>query len=700
MVNEKLLKQAREIVKNMTLEEKIGQLVQYGKLKERQWDLVKKGQIGSFLNVSGAKNINELQREILNSDCKIPLIIGDDVIHGYKTIFPIPLALSCSFDLELIEETCAISSEEASSEGINMIFAPMIDIARDPRWGRVAEGAGEDPYIGSEIAKARVRGYQRNNWNDRPFVTACAKHYIAYGAAEGGRDYNGADVSERTIREVYLPPFKAAIEEGCGSIMCSFNDLNGEPLSGNEYMLRKVLRDELNFKGVVVSDWESVEELIDHGFAEDKKEAAYKGIKAGVDIDMNSGTYEENLYNLVKEGLVDEALIDEAAERIIALKLALNLFNISEIDEKLSEKVIRNKKYIDVALEAAKKSIVLLKNDGILPLSKNIKSIALIGPLVDDKVNPLGCWVCKGDPKNVVTVLEGIKSKLSEDVDINYSKGCEILEEIDGGIEEAKKVAKDSEVVVMVLGEAGNMSGENNNRAYLDIPKPQKMLLEEILKVNKRVVLVLMNGRPLTLEWEDKHLPAIVEAWHLGEQSGNAIADILFGDFNPSGKLTITFPRCVGQIPIYYNHKNTGRPTFKKYLDVEETPLYPFGYGLSYTRFEYFDLELSKEEIKLGEKITAKVKIKNVGDREGEEIVQLYIRDISASITRPVKELKGFKKISLKPGEVKEVEFEIGEKELALLDKDYNFVVEPGTFKICIGPNSVEGLEKELKVVK
>ncbi|MBE3555182.1 MAG: glycoside hydrolase family 3 C-terminal domain-containing protein [Thermicanus sp.] len=576
-ITEEEEKKLKERIRHLSLEEKIGQLVQYGRIKERERELISEGKLGSLLNVSGAGTMNELQSLILQSKPAIPLMIGDDVIHGYKTIFPIPLAESCSWDLALMEETAAIAAREAATEGIHIVFAPMVDISRDPRWGRVAEGAGEDPYLGSEIAKARVRGFQRNDWEGRPWVTACPKHFLGYGAAEGGRDYNTVDLSERSIRETYLPPFQAAIEEGAGSLMCSFNDLNGLPSSANSFLLRKIAGEELGFKGVLISDWESIEELIFHGVAENKEEAALKAIYAGVDLDMHSGCYQENLQKLVEEGKVPEDLIDEAVLRVLRLKKRLGLFDHPFTDPGLAQKIIRSPEHIATARIAARKSIVLLKNEeNLLPISKSVKSLAVIGPLADDRENPLGCWSCKGSPEHVVTVMEGLRETFTE-TEIFFEKGSDILAEIPEGIERAKRIAQKSEVVVMVLGESREMSGENHNRAFLDIPEAQRRLLQEVYRVNQRIILVLMNGRPLILTWEDRHIPAILEAWHLGDETGHAIADVLSGDYNPSGKLTISFPRSVGQIPIYYNHKRTGRPFFQKYQDEEETPLYPFG---------------------------------------------------------------------------------------------------------------------------
>lgn len=688
-----------ELLSKMTLEEKIGQLVQYGRYKEQEERLVKDGKIGSFLNISGADTINKLQETIMESDNPIPLLIGDDVIHGYKTSFPIPLAESCSWDLELVEETAAIAAREASTEGIHCIFAPMVDIAHDPRWGRVAEGAGEDTYLGAQIARARVRGFQRNDWDDRPFITACPKHFLGYGAAEGGRDYCFTEISERSIRETYLPPFQAAIGEGAGTLMCSFNDLNGVPLSGNKYVLNQILREEIKFKGAVISDWESVEELVYHGLAKDKKEASAKSIEAGVDIDMHSGSYRENLLELVQENKVSIELIDRAVRRILRIKLALNLFENTYTNNSLSDEIIRNEKHIEKALEAGRKSIVLLKNDNVLPIKKDVSSVAVIGPYAKDPWSGLGCWSCKCDEKNVVTIYEGIKNKVKAGTKVLYSKGCEANEAIDNGIDEAVRIAESADVVIITAGEGGDQSGENRNKAHLDLPKVQQDLMDAILKTGKPVVLVLVNGRPLTLAWEDKNMPAIVEAWNIGEQCGNAVADVLFGDYNPSGKLTMTFPRSVGQIPIYYNHRNTGRPSFQRYLDEENTPLYPFGYGLSYTNFEYSNIKLSSKLIKHNEKLLLSAEIKNSGNYAGDEIVQLYIRDISASITRPVKELRDFKKIHLEPGEIKRVEFELTEQKLGFLDEEYNFVVEPGEFNVWIAGCSEGGLMESFELI-
>lgn len=697
MTNEKVQK----LLCTMSLEEKIGQLVQFGKLEEREKEFIKAGKVGSLLNVYGAERVNEIQKLAMESGASVPLLIGDDVIHGYKTIFPIPLGESCSWDLQLIEDTSAIAAREASTEGINVIFAPMVDIARDPRWGRVAEGAGEDVYLGSKIAAARVSGTQRNDWSDRPGVTACPKHFIGYSAGEGGRDYNSVDISERSLRETYLPPFKAAIEAGAGTIMCSFNDLNGIPASANKFLLTNILRGELEFEGVVISDWESIEELIYHGLCKDKKDAAIKAMKAGVDIDMNSSCYEGHLLELVKTGNFSVELINEVVARILKLKFNLGLFQNESTNVELSSGIIRCDGHVQKAREAARKSIVLLKNnDNILPLSVDLKSIAVIGPLADDSSNPLGCWSFKGDPLNVVTVLQGIKSKVSSLTEIHHTTGSGIMEGTEMEIQEAVEISEKVEVVIMVVGESKDMSGENHNRSFIGIPESQRRLIEAVLKTGVPMVLVLMNGRPITLTWENENIPVILETWHLGDESGNAISDVLFGDYNPSGKLVMSFPRNVGQVPMYYNHKSTGRPNFMKYIDVDESPLYPFGYGLSYTKFSYKNMLLEKSKIKLGQPLRVTIEVENSGGIEGEEIVQLYIRDLVASITRPVKELKGFEKIMLKPYECRTVEFILKDEELGFYNENFKFVVETGEFEIWIGTNSVEGLKSGFEVIE
>jgi len=685
-----------DLLRRMTLEEKIGQMCQYSGITREYEQRIREGKVGSLLNVFGAEEINRVQRiAVAESRLGIPLLFGLDVLHGYKTIFPIPLGLASTWDPEAVKRVASIAAAEASADGVRWTFAPMVDIARDPRWGRIAEGAGEDPYLGSVMARAYVEGYQGSSLSDPNAVVACPKHYVAYGGAEGGRDYNTVDISERTLREIYLPPFKAAIEAGAETIMSAFNELNGIPASANPYTLKTILRGEWDFKGFVVSDWNAIGELINHGIAEDIYEAAEKALKAGVDMDMQGDVYRRALISLVREGKISEDLIDEAVRRILRVKFKLGLFERPYVDPDRARKIIKCREHIEAALEIARKSIVLLKNEGnLLPLSKNISSVAVIGPLADDHEAPLGPWSCLGDPKDVITVLEGIKSKVSSETKVLYAKGCDIDGYSREGFDEAVKVAKESKVAILVLGESRDMSGEAACRANLDLPGVQEDLLREIHATGVPIVLVLMNGRPLSISWPAEHVPAIIEAWFPGIQAGHAIADVIFGDYNPGGKLPVTFPRTVGQVPIYYNHKNTGRPPLpdvkwtSKYLDVPYTPLFPFGHGLSYTRFEYTGLEINPKEVGLGDTVSIKFKVKNVGDREGDEVVQLYIRDLVATVTRPVKELKGFKRITLKPGEEKTVELKLTLKDISFLNHEMKRVVEPGEIKVMVGSSS------------
>ncbi|MBS7611353.1 glycoside hydrolase family 3 C-terminal domain-containing protein [Candidatus Bathyarchaeota archaeon] len=679
----------------MTLEEKIGQLCQYSGFTSEYEKMIIDGRIGSLLNVFGAEETNRVQNiAVEKTRLGIPLMFGLDVIHGYKTIFPIPLGLASTFDPDLVRKTASIAATEAAAEGVHWTFAPMVDIARDPRWGRIAEGAGEDPYLGSVMAKTIVEGFQGRELSDLDTVVACPKHYVAYGGAEGGRDYNTVDVSERTLREIYLPPFKAAVEAGAGTIMSAFNDLNGIPASANPFTLKTILRDEWGFEGFVVSDWNAIGELINHGIAGDIFEAAEKALKAGVDMDMQGDVYRRTLLQLVKDGRVSEERINEAVKRILKIKFRLGLFERPYVDPERAKRIVKCREHVEAALEIARKSIVLLKNDGcILPLSRNIESIAVIGPLADDREAPLGPWSCLGDPKDVVTVLEGIKSRASAETRALYAKGCDIEGESTEGFKEAVEKARKCKVAIVVVGESRNMSGEAACRAFLGLPGVQEELVKAVYETGVPTVEVLMNGRPLSISWSAEHIPAIVEAWFPGIQAGYAIADVLFGNYNPGGKLPVTFPRTVGQVPIYYNHKNTGRPPSpdrwtSKYLDIPYTPLFPFGHGLSYTKFEYSDLEVSPSEVKPEDQVKIKLKVKNIGDREGDEVVQLYVNDIVASVTRPVKELKGFKRITLKPSEETIVEFTLTLEMLSFLNREMRRVVEPGLFKVMVGSSS------------
>jgi len=702
-------KRIDNLIAKMTLDEKIGQLNQlsYGKgwgpevevqIPDEYKALVREGKIGSFLNAIGAEYTYELQKVAVNeSRMKIPLLFGLDVIHGFRTTFPVPLAEASTWQPELIELSAHYQALEAASAGIHWTFSPMVDVARDPRWGRIVEGSGEDPYLGSLMAAARVKGYQGNFSGDN--IIACAKHFVGYGGAEGGRDYNTVDISERTFREVYLKPFKSAVDAGVKTLMASFNEVNGIPSSGNRNLLTDILRNEWGFNGFVVSDWNSVGELVNHGFAVDLKDAGSISINAGLDMDMESRSYINNLAELVKEKKVSEEVIDESVRRILRVKFLLGLFDdpYKYCDKEREQKNIMTQEAQNAALEEAKRSIVLLKNDGsLLPLKKDIKKIAVIGPLAESTKDPLGPWATVGNPDDVITVVEGLKKIVSSQTKILYSKGCEVDSNSTDGFQDAIKTAEESDVVILCLGESREMSGEASCRSSLDLPGVQEKLVEEIYKTGKPVVVVLMNGRPLSVQWLNDNVPAIVEAWFLGIKSGDAIAQVLFGDYNPSGKLPVTFPRTVGQVPIYYNHKNTGRPGDKEnyytsqYLDLPLTPLYPFGYGLSYTSFKYDNLKLDKDTINKNESLTASINITNTGKVEGEEVVQLYIRDLVGSVTRPVKELKGFRKIKLSPGETQTVSFSVTPDMLTFLDINLKPVIEPGKFNVMIGGNSVD----------
>lgn len=696
------------LLSKMTLTEKVGQLTQYGtsiyddhlNIKE---SFIREGKAGSFLSISGAENLNRLQHiAVEESRLGIPLIFGHDVIHGYKTIFPIPLAEACSWDAEVVRRSAKIAACEAAAAGLHWTFAPMVDIARDPRWGRIAEGSGEDPYLGSVMSAARVEGFQGEDFSAPDRLVACAKHFAGYGGAVAGRDYNTVDMSLQMLHEIYLPPFKAAVNAGVGTLMSAFNDLNGVPCTGNKYLFTEILRDIWGFNGFVVSDAGAVSELVIHRYAENMGDAAVKAISAGIDMDMASECFINELPLLVSKGIVSESTINEAVRRILRIKFKLGLFESPYTDPQRENKYILCPEYMEAARDAARKSIVLLKNESnILPLNKNIGKIAIVGPLADDSVNPMGCWVLDAGIKDAVTVLKGVKNAVSSKTEVMYSKGCEIEENCTEGFEDALKTALMADVVLAVVGEAKDMSGEMHCRSSLDLPGVQEQLLKELYKAGKPIVVVLMNGRPLSIPWTVENIPAIVETWHLGSQAGNAIADVLFGDYNPSGKLAVTFPYTVGQIPIYYNHPNTGRPAAEeipwssKYLDAPIEPLYPFGFGLSYTEFEYRNLTVTPSEININGKITISVQIKNVGKTSGEEIVQLYVADMAASRVRPVKELKGFNKIMLEPGESKTVSFELKTSNLGFYNEKMEYIVEPGLFKVWIGPNSAEGLGEQ-----
>jgi len=716
------------LLKQMTLEEKIGQMNQYSGFWDltgpapsngdaaKKYEHLRKGYVGSMLNLRGVENVRKIQKiAVEETRLGIPLIIGFDVIHGYETLSPIPLAESASWDLEAIKKSAEVAAEEAAAAGINWTFAPMVDISRDARWGRVMEGAGEDPYLGSKIAFARVQGFQGSDLSQHTTLAACAKHFAAYGFAESGREYNTADVGTSTLNNIIFPPFQATLDAGVRTFMNSFNELNGIPATGNTYLLRDILKGKWKFDGFVVSDWGSVEEMIPHGYAKDNKHAAQIAANAGSDMDMESYLYVSELANLVREGKVKEAYIDDAAKRILRVKFELGLFDdpYKYCDAQREKEVIGQQAFHDACLDMAKKSIVLLKNENqLLPLKRQGQKIALIGALATDKTSPLGNWRIAAKDNTAVSVLEGMQAYTGNQ--LTYAKGADVsLGNTEFTVEvninttdksefpQAIAVAKTADVVVMVLGEIGYQSGEGRSRTELGLPGVQQELLEAIYKVNKNIVLVLNNGRPLVLNWHQEHLPAIVEAWQLGTQSGNAIAQVLYGDYNPSGKLPMSFPRAVGQIPIYYNYKNTGRPTlpapgkvfWSHYQDVENTPLYPFGYGLSYTTFEYSNLQAKAVSAK---EVTVTVTLKNAGKFTGKEVVQLYIKDHYASVTRPVRELKGFELVNLEPNESKEISFTLTEKELGFYNNQGDFVLEPGDFSIFVGGDSNAKLETKI----
>jgi beta-glucosidase len=695
----------------MTLEEKLGQLQQLdgegnGNFRPEHLDLIRKGLLGSTLNVRGAQRTNQVQRVAMNeSRLKIPVLFGFDVIHGYRTIFPIPLGEASSWDPALAERSAAVAAQEANNVGLRWTFAPMVDIARDPRWGRITEGAGEDPFLGADFARARVRGVQGYDYGAPDKVLACAKHWVAYGNAEGGRDYNTTDLSENTLREIYFPPFKAAVDAGVGTLMSSFNAINGVPATANAFTLTKVLRQEWKFDGFVVSDYTAVKELINHGVAGNEEQAAPLALNAGVEMEMVSRSYNQFGPKLLKENKISQATIDEAVRRILRIKFRLGLFDRPYTDEAREANALLRPESIRLAREIAGRSMVLLKNDrDTLPLNKNLASITVIGPLADDRRAPLGWWAGDGKEENTVTPLHGIKAKVSPQTRVLYAKGCEVKDDSTAGFEQAVNLAKQSDVAIIFVGETHDMVGEAASRASLDLPGRQMELVQAVHATGKPTIVVLVNGRPLSIGWIVNNARAILESWMGGSESGNAIADILFGDVNPGAKLPVTFPRTVGQVPIYYNHMNTGRPPeaenryTSKYYDLPWTPLFPFGYGLSYTTFKISNLQLSAPRINANGKVTVTVEVENTGRRAGDEVVQLYIRDPVATMTRPVKELKGFQRIPLQPGEKRRVEFVLGPEHLGFWNREMRYVVEPGEFRVMVGANSVDVIEGKFEV--
>jgi beta-glucosidase len=704
------------LLAKMTLEEKCGQLnfvvgsiltgpAATADVTASDYDeAIRKGRISGIFNTNGAKNIHHLQEVAVNeSRLGIPLLIGADIIHGYKTITPIPLGEAASWDLAAIEKSARIAAIEASASGINWTFAPMADICQDARWGRVAEGAGEDPYLGSLIAAARVAGFQ-GNLKEANTIAACIKHFAAYGAAEGGRDYNTVDMSERRLRETYLPPYRAGVIAGAATIMTSFNELDGVPASGNPLLLNDVLRKEWNFNGLVVSDWQSIEEMISHGNVADRYEAGALAITSGVDMDMMADIYIKELPELVRSGRVDIRYVDNAVRRTLALKYDLGLFDnpFQYGDEKREATEILSNENRAAAFDIAKKSIVLLQNASqTLPLSKSVKRIALIGPLAENKAEHNGCWSFFGESKDVVSVAEGLREKAGANATVITAAGCDFYSNDTSGFGEARKLAQQSDVIILAVGESAVMNGEAGSRSDIRLPGMQEQLVKAMMIPGKKVIVCVFHGRPLDLSFLSGQPASVLACWTLGSETGHAVAEVIFGDYNPSGKLPVCFPRSVGQVPVYYYAKQTGRPYIgkydepatervyrSKYRDVENSPLFPFGFGLSYTTFKYEAVVLSQPILNRDGSLTASVKVTNTGNRDGEEVVQLYIRDWVGSVTRPVRELKGFQKIHLKAGETKTVYFSIDNNMLSFYRQDMTWGSEAGKFTAYIGENS------------
>lgn len=727
---------ADSILALMTLEEKIGQLnlpaagdFTTGQASSSNIaDKIKAGQVGGLFNIKTVAKIRDVQRvAVEESRLGIPLLFGMDVIHGYETIFPIPLGLASSWDMELIKKSAQIAAKEASADGINWTFSPMTDISRDPRWGRVSEGSGEDPFLGSEIAKAMVRGYQGDDLSLSTTLMACVKHFALYGAGEAGRDYNTVDMSRQRMYNEYFPPYKAAIEAGVGTVMTAFNEVEGIPASANRWLMTEVLRDQWGFDGFVVTDYTAINEMIDHGIG-DLQTVSARSLQAGVDMDMVGEGFLTTLKPSLEEGKITEEEINEACRRILIAKYKLGLFEdpYRYCDIERAENEIFNAENRQVSREIAAKSFVLLKNEKqTLPLAKQ-GTIALVGPMADNAENMTGTWSVAGRFEESISLMQGIKNAVGEEVTILHARGANIVrdsllesrvsvfgkptyrdsrseEEL---IAEALEVAKKSDIIVAAMGESAEMSGESSSRSSIELPENQRKMLQELAKTGKPIVLVLFTGRPLAIRWETENLPAILNVWFGGSEAGDAIADVLFGKVNPSGKLTATFPQNTGQIPIYYNHKNTGRPLpegewFQKfrsnYLDIPNSPLFPFGYGLSYTSFKYGDVKLSHSQLAGDQTLTAKVSITNTGEYDGAEVVQLYVRDVVGSVTRPVKELKGFQKVFIKAGETQEIHFELRQEDLKFYNHSLDFVFEPGDFEVMIGTNSME-VSKEIIV--
>ncbi|HYI12134.1 MAG TPA: glycoside hydrolase family 3 N-terminal domain-containing protein [Thermoanaerobaculia bacterium] len=691
-----------ELLSAMTLEEKLGQLTQYVGGQPELDAALKKGLVGSILNLGGAASTNEMQRQALaGSRLKIPLLVANDVIHGYRTIFPIPLAIAATFDPALAELAARTAAREARASGIHWTFAPMVDIARDPRWGRIAEGAGEDPFLGAAMAAAYVRGFQGRKLSDPDAVMACAKHFAAYGAAEGGRDYSAADMSERVLREVYLPPFRAAVQANVATLMSAFNTVNGVPATANRYLLDDVLRKEWKFRGFVVSDYAAVAELVNHRIAATPHEAAIAALTAGVDMDMQDLSY-GTLAEAVKKGTLQESAVDTAVRRVLRAKIDAGLFENPFTDETRAASVILSREHREAARRVAQRSFVLLKNENVLPLKKNEGTIAVIGSLAESKEDILGPWSSEGKAEEATPILDALRAA-AKGAKIVYARGTGIADAKEDEFAAAVALAKDADVILAVLGESREMSGEAASRSSLELPGRQQQLLEALVATGKPVALLLLSGRPLTIAWAAEHVPAIVQAWFPGTEGAHALADVLFGDANFSGKLPVTIPRTTGQVPIYHAELPSGRPAnvenrwTNKYADLPLGPLYAFGHGLSYTKFEYSGLKLSAPAMTAAGTLTASVSVRNTGARAGEEIVQLYMSDLVASVSRPVRELKGFHRIALAAGETKRVDFPITREQLEFWGEQ-GWVVEPGTFRVRVGPSSASGLEVTFEV--
>lgn len=723
LADDKLIDQkVASLLAKMTLAEKVGQMNQYNGFwdatgpapaegdAKKKYQHIKNGLVGSVLNITGTEAVREAQRlAVEESRLGIPLVFALDVIHGHKTVFPIPLAEAASWDMAAIEKSARIGAVEASARGINWTFAPMIDISRDARWGRVMEGAGEDPFLGAKVGVARIKGFQGDDLSRVDTIAATAKHFAGYGFSEAGRDYNKVDIGNNTLYNVVLPPFKAAVDAGVSSVMNSFNTLNGVPATGSAFLQRDILKGKWGFEGFVVSDWGSGKEMVVHGFAEDLKRAAELGVTAGSDMDMENYMYIKHLEELVDEGKVDVTLVDDAVRRILKVKFELGLFDdpYKYIDAQREKKLLSHPDHLAAALDVAKRSVVLLKNEGdLLPLSKTAGKIAVIGDFADDKNSPLGSWRFGSDDNSAVSLLEGM-AKVRDD--IRFAQGAQVIvgeesffkdmavnETDTSGFDEAVKLAKESDVVVMMLGEHGFQSGEARSRTKIGLPGVQQQLLEAVHAVNPNIVLLVSNGRPLALEWAQQNIPSIVVTWQLGTQSGHAISQVLFGDYNPSGKLPVSFPRNLGQVPLYYNRNNTGRPVdgdgnvfWSHYMDSKNDALFPFGHGLSYTNFKLSNFKINTKNKSA---IKVRVTVKNTGKRAGEEVVQLYIRDKVASVVRPIKELKGFEKISLQAGKSQTVEFTLDDSLLGFYDLNGQWRVESGEFDVMVGTSSREGL--------